>query len=131
MLFANITRYAIDKPTYNEIERIELVYQTSSQFSLIYDILLVPQISNNQIISSVNIQIGSVIDRTKMKYTSGKRLHLELVFITQEAVNSWEDKPLTIGRQTVIEHKALSSKRSFFSVALSRISLRQRQENLD
>jgi hypothetical protein len=66
-----------------------------------------------------------------MKYTSGKRTHLELVFFNQEATDTWTNKPITIVGKDFRGMKALSSNKSFLSIALSGIPLGSRKENTE
>jgi hypothetical protein len=64
-----------------------------------------------------------------MKYSSGKRSHLELVFFSQEATDNWADRNIAIVGKNFRGHKALSNNKTFLTVALSGVPLGSRKEN--
>jgi hypothetical protein len=53
--FAAAAKYAMGKPTYNAMDGLGPAYQTSSSFSLIYDISSIQEIPDNQVISSIGL----------------------------------------------------------------------------
>src|SRR6266487_1612050 len=77
------------------------------------------------------IQIGPVLEGAKMKYSKGKRTHLELVFCSIEALNSWKDKPLTIIGRNLKGLEPSSVKRSFLSLLLSGMPLGNKQKTAE
>src|SRR6266487_3182494 len=77
------------------------------------------------------IQIGPVLEGAKMKYSKGKRTHLELVFCSIETLNSWRDKPLTIIGRNLKGLEPSSVKRSFLLLSLSGMPLGNKQRTAE
>jgi len=96
MSYATAAKYAIGKPVYNLDLALGLAYHSLNDLALIYNIMVLSAVPNNQIISTVSIQIGPVLEGTKIKYSKRKKTYLELVFCSIEALNSWKDKLLMI-----------------------------------
>jgi len=82
--YAGMAKYTLGKPTFNVDEPSSSVHQSASPNALIYDISEFPVVPTNQIILSINLQMGKVIYGAKMKFTNNKRSHLELAFFSKK-----------------------------------------------
>src|SRR5947209_13442190 len=56
------------------------------------------------------------------------RSHLELVFSSQKALDSWKNKPITVIGRNLIGREPNSAKRSFLSLSLSGMPLGDKQK---
>ena len=126
--YAGMAKYALGKPTYSVDEPTSSVYQSASQNALIYNIAELAQVPANQIISSVNLQMGKAIYGAKIKFTNNKRSHLELAFFSSEAMETWAKKDITLIGKNFTPIKAHNGKKSFFSITLSGVPLCDKTE---
>jgi len=123
-----MAKYTLGKPTFNVDEPSSLVHQSASPNALIYDISKFPVVPTNQIILSINLQMGKTIYGAKMKFTNNKRFHLELAFFSKEALEVWATKPIILLGKNIMPIVAHSGRKSFFSISLSGVSLCDKQE---
>src|SRR6266487_1753638 len=129
--YATAAKYAMGKPVYNLDLASGPAYHSLNDLALIYNITALQAVPDNQIVSTVSIQIGPVLEGAKMKYSKGKRTHLELVFCSIEALNSWKDKSLTIIGRNLKGLEPSSVKRSFLSLSLSGMPLGNKQKTAE
>jgi hypothetical protein len=119
------------KPVYNLDLASEPAYHYLNDLALIYNITSLSAVPDNQIILTINVQIGAVLEGAKMKYSKGKRTHLELVFCSKEALDSWKNKQLTVIGRNLKGLEPSSAKRTFLSLSLSGMPLGNKQKTAD
>ena len=96
--------------------------------AVIFNIEELQKVPDNQLLSLFNLQIGKVMNGAKLKYANGKRTHLEAALVSEEAVQTWINKKLTILGMDLQAVRATNSKRSFLSIFLSGVTLGERGE---
>jgi hypothetical protein len=126
--YALAAKYALGKPTFNSDEGFGPAYQSKNKNTLIYCIDSITEVPDNQVVSSVNLQIGKALHGLHMKYTKAKRSHLELVFVSEEAVDNWVGQPITIAGRNFKGFRPSNSSRTFLSVSLSGTPIGDRLE---